>query len=86
MVVYGPKLLVARCTLYLMESPEQAVQVNAHLPVPAVHFGPPGVPGAVPATVTVNEQLAVLADASVAVQVTVVVPCAKAVPLAGVQL
>jgi hypothetical protein len=35
-------------------------------------------------TVTVNEQLLVLPDASVAVQVTVVVPFAKAVPDAGV--
>jgi predicted solute-binding protein len=38
------------------------------------------------ATITLNEALAVLPDASVAVQVTVLVPCAKAVPLAGVQL
>jgi hypothetical protein len=37
-------------------------------------------------TVTVNEQLFVLALASVAVQVTVVVPTAKQVPDAGAQL
>jgi hypothetical protein len=37
-------------------------------------------------TVTVNEQLAVRADASVAVQLTVVVPSGKVEPEAGVQL
>jgi hypothetical protein len=36
-------------------------------------------------TVTVNEQVAVLADASVAVQVTVVVPTGKQNPEAGTQ-
>jgi hypothetical protein len=37
-------------------------------------------------TVTVNEQLAVLPAASVAVQVTVLVPFANVEPLAGEQL
>jgi hypothetical protein len=37
-------------------------------------------------TVTVNEQLAVLPEASVAVQVTVLVPFANVEPLAGEQL
>ena len=37
-------------------------------------------------TVTVNEQLAVRAEASVAVQVTVVVPSWKVEPEAGTQL
>ena len=41
--------------------------------------------GCVSCTVTVNEQLAVLPDPSVAVQLTVVVPLAKLVPEAGVQ-
>jgi hypothetical protein len=38
------------------------------------------------ATITLNEQLALLLDESVAVQVTVLVPFAKAEPLAGTQL
>jgi hypothetical protein len=41
--------------------------------------------GILSTTVTVNEQLAVLPAASLAVQVTVVVPMAKAAPLAGAQ-
>ena len=88
MVVYGPKMLVQRVTLYVMGvEPELAVQVNVTLPVPAVACGLPGAAGTVVAvTITLNEALAVLPDASVAVQVTVLVPCAKAVPLAGVQL
>ena len=87
MLVYEPPLTVDRNTLYVMGAvPEQAVQVNVTLPVPAVAVGQLGVAGAVAVTITLNEQLAVLPDASVAVQVTVVVPCAKAEPLAGVQL
>ncbi len=43
------------------------------------------VQGAVPVTVTVKVQEAVLLDASVAVQVTVVVPTGKQVPDAGTQ-
>ena len=88
MLEYEPPLTVERSTLYVIGAlpEEQAVQVNVHLPVPAVHFGEPGQPGLVQVTITLNEALAVLPDASVAVQVTVLVPCAKAVPLAGVQL
>jgi len=88
MLVYGPPLTVARSTLYVIGAvpEEQAVQVNVTLLVPAVAVGQAGVAGAVAVTITLNEALAVLPDASVAVQVTVLVPCAKAVPLAGVQL
>ena len=87
MLEYEPPLLVERFTLYVMGAlPEGAVQVQITLPVPAVHFGELGQPGLVVVTITLNEQLAVLPDVSVAVQVTVLVPCAKAVPLAGVQL
>ena len=87
MVVYEPPLLDERVTLYVMGAvPELAVQVNVTLPVPAVAFGLIGAHGAMAVTITLNEALAVLPDASVALQVTVVVPCAKAVPLAGVQL
>jgi hypothetical protein len=45
-----------------------------------------GADGAVAVTVTLNEQLVVLPDRSVAVHVTVVVPCVNTQPLAGVQL
>jgi hypothetical protein len=87
MLVYEPPLTVDRDTLYVMGAvPEQAVQVKVTLLVPAVAVGQLGVAGAVAVTITLNEALAVLLDVSVAVQVTVLVPCAKAVPLAGVQL
>jgi hypothetical protein len=86
MFVYEPLLLVERVTLYVMGAvPVLAVQVNMTWPVPAVAFGLHGAAGAVAVTITLNEALAVLPDPSVAVQVTAVVPCAKAVPLAGVQ-
>jgi hypothetical protein len=81
-----PRTFVERYTVYVMGAvPELAVQVNTTCLVPAVAFGLHGAPGAVAVTITWNEAPAVLPDASVAVQFTVVVPCAKAVPLAGVQ-
>jgi len=88
MLVYEPPLTVDRSTLYVMGAvpEEQAVQVKVTLLVPAVAVGQPTVPGAVTVTITLNELVAILPDASVAVQVTVFVPCAKVEPLAGVQL
>jgi hypothetical protein len=88
MLVYPLPLLVERYTLYVIGAvpEEQAVQVSVTLPVPAVAFGLFTVPGTVAVTIILNEQLAVLPDASVAVQVTVLVPCAKVEPLAGLQL
>ena len=88
MLVYEPPLTVDRSTVYVMGAvPEAgAVQAQTTLLVLAVHFGEVGQPGLVAVTITLKEQLAVLPDVSVAVQVTVLVPCAKADPLAGVQL
>ena len=87
MLVYEPPLTVERSTLYVMGvAPVGAVQVQIALPVPAVHFGELGQLGLVQLTITLNEQLAALPAPSVAVQVTVLVPCAKVDPLAGVQL
>ena len=82
-----PRTFVERYTVYVMGAvPELAVQVNTTCLVPAVAFGLHGAAGAVAVTITLNEALAVLPDVSVAVQVTVLVPCAKTLPLAGVQL
>ena len=54
--------------------------------MPCVTFDGQVIEGAcVSLTVTVNEQLAGLPDASLTVQVTVVVPVLKVVPDAGVQ-
>jgi hypothetical protein len=87
MVVQGPALYSDRLTLYVIGAePVEAVQVKVTLPVPAVAFGLDGAQGAMAVTITLNEQLAVLLDESVAVQVTVFVPRANALPLAGLQL
>ena len=87
MVLYPLPLDNERLTLYVIGAEaERAGQVNVTMLVPAVAVGGPTVPGAVAVTITLNELVAVLPDASVAVQVTVLVPRAKAVPLAGVQL
>jgi hypothetical protein len=80
MVVNGPLLDVDRNTLYVKGAVpmDSVAQVNMHLPVPAVAVGQFSIHGATPVTTTLNEQLAVFPDPSVALQVTVVVPCAKA--------
>jgi hypothetical protein len=66
---------------------DSADQVTVTLPLPAVAVGLLTIHGATALLrITLNEQFAVLPDVSVAVQVTVLVPYAKVLPLAGIQL
>jgi hypothetical protein len=88
MAVYGPPLMVARFTLKMIGTePVLVFQLIVTLPVPTLADGSAGIDAAVRVTITLNEQFGELLPlASVAVQVTMFVPCVNVEPLGGAQL